>query len=88
MAHVRQIAREALIAAAPCTWQAGPVHVNFFFDDPLTPKIDADDLFDGGRPGGVEDLPPFVTGEGRLDTRAADSLADYLDACRVIVFGR
>lgn len=85
MAHVRQIAREALIAAAPCTWQAGPVHVNFFFDDPLTPNIDADDLFDGGRPGGVEDLPPFVTGEGRLDARAADSLAEYLDARRVIV---
>ena len=62
LAFARQAAREACLAAAPlagfpsaseprlagaCT--GGPVHVNFPFEEPLKPNVDADDLFVAGR---------------------------------------
>lgn len=47
--YARQIAREAVIAAAPGTWSAGPVHINFPFDEPLKPDLTIEDLFVCGR---------------------------------------
>lgn len=49
VSYARQIAREAVIAAAPDTWSAGPVHINFPFDEPLKPDLTIGDLFVCGR---------------------------------------
>ncbi len=85
IAHVRQIAREALIAAAPATHEAAPVHVNFHFDEPLVPAIDSEGLFEEGRAEGCDELPQRVAADTFLSPHDAQRLAEYLDAHRVIV---
>lgn len=85
IAHVRQVAREAVIAAAPGTHASAPVHVNFPFDDPLTPDITAEDLFDAGRIAGGDDLPAVVQPDFVLAPAEATKLAEFLDTKRVVV---
>lgn len=85
IAHVRQVAREAVIAAAPSTHLSAPVHINFPFDDPLTPDISVEDLFSTGRIAGGEELPEMVLSDRTLAPHDAQHLAAFLDAHRVVV---
>lgn len=85
IAHVRQVAREAVIAAAPGTHLSAPVHINFPFDDPLTPDISVEDLFSTGRIAGGEELPEMVLSDRTLAPGDARQLAAFLDAHRVVV---
>lgn len=85
IAHVRQVAREAIIAAAPGTHASAPVHVNFPFDEPLVPITTAPDLFDAGRVAAADVLPAVVRGDADLSSHDASLLAEYLDAHRVVV---
>ncbi len=86
IAHVRQVAREAVIAAAPGTHAAAPVHINFPFDEPLTPDLQAEDLFSVGQVSCGEDLPVAVLPERILAPHDSHALAEFLDAHRVVVF--
>ncbi len=85
IAHVRQVAREAVIAAAPGTHGAAPVHINFPFDEPLTPDLQAEDLFLNGQVAHGEELPETVLPERILSPRDSHALAEFLDAHRVVV---
>lgn len=85
IAHVRQVAREAVIAASPGTHLSAPVHINFPFDEPLTPDISIDDLFSEGRIACHDELPEVVLSDRTLAARDAQQLAAYLDARRVVV---
>lgn len=85
IAHVRQVAREAVIAAAPGTHASAPVHVNFPFDEPLVPETDAPGLFDAGTVAAADALPAVVRADAELPLRDASALAEYLDAHKVIV---
>lgn len=85
VAHVRQVARETVIAAAPGTHASAPVHVNFPFDEPLVPDTSMPDLFDAGRVAASDDLPALVRTEHELSSRDATSLVDFLDSHTVVV---
>ena len=85
VAHVRQVARETVIAAAPGTHASAPVHVNFPFDEPLVPDTAMPDLFDAGRGAAADDLPALVRTEHELSSRDAASLVDFLDSHTVVV---
>lgn len=85
VAHARQVAREAVIAAAPGTHIAAPVHVNFPFDEPLVPDVAAPDLFDACRVASADALPAVVRTDSELSARDASLLAEYLDVHRVVV---
>lgn len=85
IAHVRQVAREAVIAAAPGTHAAAPVHINFPFDEPLVPETDAPGLFDAGTVAASDALPAVVRGDSEFSSRDASALAEFLDGHRVIV---
>ena len=85
IAHVRQVAREAVIAAAPATHISAPVHINFPFDEPLTPDLAGEDLFSEGRIAAGDDLPATVLPERFLAPHDAQELARFLDAHRVVV---
>ena len=85
VAHVRQVARETVIAAAPGTHASAPVHVNFPFDEPLVPDAAMPDLFDAGRVAAADDLPALVRTEHELSSRDAASLVDFLDSHTVVV---
>ena len=78
VAHVRQVARETVIAAAPGTHASAPVHVNFPFDEPLVPDTAMPDLFDAGRVAAADDLPALVRTEHELSSRDAASLIPIL----------
>lgn len=83
--HVRQVAREAVNFAEPGTHAAGPVHVNFPFDDPLVPDITCEDLFSLGRIEGHAALPARVLADRYLPARDAGILATYLENHQVLV---
>lgn len=85
IAHVRQVAREAVIAAAPGTHASAPVQVNFPFDEPLVPDTGMPTLFDAGRVSAADALPALVQAEHELFARDASALAEFLDAHKVIV---
>lgn len=85
LAHVRQVARELVIAAAAGTHVAAPVHANFFFDEPLTPDISAEGLFEAARAEGSDRLPALVGSDTFLTPHDAQELAAYLDSHNVIV---
>ena len=85
IAHVRQVAREAVIAAAPGTHCAAPVHINFPFDEPLTPDLQAEDLFSNGQVSHGEELPAVMLPERIFSSHDSQTLADFLDAHRVVV---
>lgn len=85
VAHVRQVARETVIAAAPGTHASAPVHVNFPFDEPLVPDTAMPDLFDACRVAAADDLPALVRTEHELSSRDAASLVDFLDSHTVVV---
>lgn len=85
IAHVRQVAREVVIAAAPGTHASAPVHVNFPFDEPLVPDTAAPDLFDAGRVASADALPAVVHADSDLSAHDASLLAEYLDSHRVVV---
>ncbi len=85
VAHVRQVARETVIAAAPGTHASAPVHVNFPFDEPLVPDTSMPDLFDAGRVASADHLPALVRTEHELSSRDAASLVDFLDSHTVVV---
>lgn len=85
IAAVRQIAHEAVIAAAPHSHASGPVHVNFFFDEPLVPDVGVDDLLSCGRRAQAGNLPSVVAADHTLAPRDAHELARVLDTHRVIV---
>ena len=85
IAHARQVAREAIIVAAPGTHASAPVHINFPFDEPLVPDTSAPDLFDTGRVASADALPAVVRADSELSSHDASLLAEYLDAHRVVV---
>lgn len=83
-AFARQVAREALIAAGGGAG-AGlghPVHLNFPFDEPLTPDISDAELFSLGRGGGCGLIarPRFA-----LAPDAAERIAERIAGARVLV---
>ncbi len=86
ISHVRQVAREAVIAAAPGTHFAAPVHINFPFDEPLTPDLQAEDLFSEGQVSRGDELPSTVHPERMISPHDSQVLAGFLDAHRVVVF--
>lgn len=53
IAYVRQVAHDACIAMGACAHGgaafAGPAHINFPFDEPLTPNLQTPHMFDCGR---------------------------------------
>lgn len=85
IAAVRQVAQEAVIAAAPHSHASAPVHVNFFFDEPLVPDLGVEDLFTCGRRAQAGNLPSIVSADRALALSDARELARVLDAHRVIV---
>ncbi len=85
ISHVRQVAREAVVAAAPGTHLAAPVHINFPFDEPLTPDLQAEDLFSNGQIAGGEELPAAVLPERIFSPHDSQELAAFLEAHRVVV---
>ena len=85
IAHVRQVARETVIAAAPGTHTSAPVHVNFPFDEPLVPDTTLPGLFDMGRVAAADALPALVRTDCEFSTHDASVLAEYLQARKVIV---
>lgn len=85
IAHVRQVAREAVVACAPGTHASAPVHVNFPFDEPLVPKTDSPDLFDAGCGLAEDDLPAVIRADYELSPRDASALAEFLDSHKVVV---
>ncbi len=85
ISHVRQVAREAVVAAAPGTHLAAPVHINFPFDEPLTPDLQAEDLFSNGQIAGAEELPAAVLPERIFSPHDSRELAAFLEAHRVVV---
>lgn len=83
IAYVRQIACEAYAATAAGTVAAGPVHLNFPFDEPLKPDFEAPGLFLIGRKEKAPTTPVF-TPTSVLDFSFAEQLIDYLKSHRVI----
>ncbi|GGE25654.1 2-succinyl-5-enolpyruvyl-6-hydroxy-3-cyclohexene-1-carboxylate synthase [Marinithermofilum abyssi] len=84
--YVRTAAGRA--AGAARTGPKGPVHLNFPFREPLLPRLDAPDLFQGGK----RDRGAYVrlhTGRRNLDPVLLDSLAAELTAVQrgVIICG-
>lgn len=79
IAHVRQVAREAVAAAAPGTHVSAPVHINFAFDEPLVPDCREEHLLSTGRIKDHELLPSIVRSEGELSHADAQILVSYLE---------
>lgn len=82
--YARQIAREALIASAPGSWSAGPVHLNFPFDEPLKPDLSIEDVFACGRTSTDLDLPLVLSAEQLLPAPYQETLCSYLRTHTVI----
>lgn len=85
IAYARQVAREAIIAAAPGTHAAGPVHINAPFDEPLVPDCTLEELFVQGRAESSKVLPALVRSEGFLMPDDAYRFVRLFDESRVIV---
>lgn len=83
--HVRQVARELVVQAAPGTHMAAPVHANFPFDEPLVPCTSQENLFAHGRIEDHDVLPSIIRSGNCLFHKEAQALAQYLDDHRVIV---
>lgn len=83
--YARQVAREALIAAAPGTHAAGPVHINAPFDEPLVPDCAIPDLFERGRAESSDVLPACLRSEGFLAPDDALRFVRLFDERRVLV---
>lgn len=89
IAFARQIAKEAFLHAVGscpvpkdgggvfygCMGDAGPVQLNFPLEEPLTPDLSVDGLFEIGR-------GPLRTETARAETAAADEAAMPTDAAR------
>ena len=87
IAYVRQIAREAYAAVGAKTVCSGAVHLNFPFDEPLKPDLEADGLFSLGRVpdfGNQNKVSLVVETAHTLDVSAAQRLHAFLQNHRVI----
>lgn len=84
IAFARQVAKEAVIAAAPGTHSAAPVHVNFPFEEPLKPNLAEPALFTVGRCSEHGQLPARVLPELFLAPADARTLARYVHAHKAI----
>ncbi len=83
---------EAAVASRGCEYLAGPVQVNFQFDEPLTPDLSVGDAFTGGRGakplGGTfatSGMAPVVQTRSFVDDVSLSHLLDVLRGRRVLV---
>lgn len=82
--YARQIAREALAALEPRTITSAPVHINFPFDEPLTPAIDDPAAFTCGRSLAHAELPVVFEADRAIDAHAVRRIAELLTTKRAI----
>lgn len=73
----------AVVASRGCRYMAGPVQVNFQLDEPLTPDLSVEGLFEVGR-GFWERTPQIGVRQG-LDEVSAREMLDILRGRRALV---
>lgn len=87
IAFARQMARTAFIksGAVSAADEAGPVHFNFPFEEPLKPNLAADGLFSIGRSELAKSLPPYAASAGSVDLTFIEQLLDFMADRRGVV---
>lgn len=73
----------AVVASRGCRYMAGPVQVNFQLDEPLTPDLSVEGLFEVGR--GPWERAPWIGVRQGLDEVSARQMLDILRGRRVLV---